>query len=260
MLSVPLGSADANSSREGRLLGLVHRLGVVLEAKHFNVELKAARRLEREMGVAHEIQDAVLPKEVPQAWGLLVSARCKSACELGGDFYGFFPLPASAEKGETPPPSWEELIADVADKGDPADLCMALSRTLLRGVAIRRVGPASTLARVDNLLFADTIEAGLQAHAREPMARRPRAVRVRPAPPRGTMRETCSCPLSIPWTAPAGQAPPRSQRLRGCQADPHWHVVRPLGSNAASRARVTNADFLAGRNGHSPEACRGLLR
>lgn len=223
-LSVPVGSADANSSREGRRLVLVHRLGVVLEAKHLNAELKAARWLEREMGVAREIQVAVLPKEVPQAWGRLVSARCKCACELGEDFYGFFPLAASAEKGETPPPSWEVLIADLADKGDPADLCMAMSRTLLRGVAIRRVGSASSLARLDNLFFADTIEAGLQAHA-EPMARPARAVRVRPAPPRGTMRETCSCPLSIPWTAPAGQAPPRSQRLRGCQADPHCHVV-----------------------------------
>jgi serine phosphatase RsbU (regulator of sigma subunit) len=43
----------------------------------------------------------------------------------------------------------------VADKGVPAALFMALSRTLMRSVAISRVWPATTLARVNELIFAD---------------------------------------------------------------------------------------------------------
>jgi serine phosphatase RsbU (regulator of sigma subunit) len=48
------------------------------------------------------------------------------------------------------------VIADVADKGVPAALFMALSRTLLRTMAITGRSPASALALTNNLILADT--------------------------------------------------------------------------------------------------------
>jgi serine phosphatase RsbU (regulator of sigma subunit) len=69
---------------------------------------------------------------------------------VGGDFYDFFQLQAGADGAR-----WGVVIADVADKGVPAALFMAMSRTLLRTVAIGRVEPADTLRRVNELIFSD---------------------------------------------------------------------------------------------------------
>ena len=44
---------------------------------------------------------------------------------MGGDFYDFFELPGNLARIGV-------LIADVADKGVPAALFMALSRTIIR--------------------------------------------------------------------------------------------------------------------------------
>jgi serine phosphatase RsbU (regulator of sigma subunit) len=158
-IPAPAASGEALPQRESRersfLLGLVHQLAMVLEAKRLNVELEAARRLEQEMEVAREIQVSFLPKELPQVEGWQMSASWRSAREVGGDFYDFFPLPPSAEKGGGSQPRWGVVIADVADKGVPAALFMALSRTLFRAAAISRVDPATTLARVNDLLFTD---------------------------------------------------------------------------------------------------------
>jgi sigma-B regulation protein RsbU (phosphoserine phosphatase) len=72
------------------------------------------------------------------------------AREVGGDFYDFVPLEPGADG-----PRWGIAIADVADKGVPAALFMALSRTLLRSVAINRIDPGLTLTRLNNLIFND---------------------------------------------------------------------------------------------------------
>jgi sigma-B regulation protein RsbU (phosphoserine phosphatase) len=74
----------------------------------------------------------------------------EAARQVGGDFYDFIRLRTTdgAER-------WGIVIADVADKGVAAALFMALSRTLMRTVAISRVSPAATLTRVNELIFAD---------------------------------------------------------------------------------------------------------
>lgn len=46
-------------------------------------------------------------------------------------------------------------MADVADKGIPAALFMALCRTVLRAVAFNRQNPAETLTRVNQILNQD---------------------------------------------------------------------------------------------------------
>jgi sigma-B regulation protein RsbU (phosphoserine phosphatase) len=72
---------------------------------------------------------------------------------VGGDFFDFIEL-------TDPAPRLGMVIADVTDKGVPASLFMALSRTLLRATAIDGRPPAAVLEKTNRLILADS-RAGL---------------------------------------------------------------------------------------------------
>jgi sigma-B regulation protein RsbU (phosphoserine phosphatase) len=72
-----------------------------------------------------------------------VATHWQAARQVGGDFYDFLPLDEDR---------WGMVIADVADKGVPAALFMALSRTILRTVAFNRQDPAQVLMRANEII------------------------------------------------------------------------------------------------------------
>jgi sigma-B regulation protein RsbU (phosphoserine phosphatase) len=132
------------------LNGIAYQLAMAMENARLAHEVALQQRLERELEVGRDIQATFLPQEFPKAPGWEVAALWRAARQVGGDFYDFIPL-QPAETG----PRWGMVVADVADKGVPAALFMALSRTLLRTVAINRINPAETLARVNELILSD---------------------------------------------------------------------------------------------------------
>ncbi len=107
-----------------------------------------ARKL-AELSVGREIQLSLLPKACPTIPGWQFEAVYQAARTVGGDFYDFCDLPG-------PPARLGVVIADVADKGVPAALFMALSRTIIRSVAFTGRGPASALMRANQLILADS--------------------------------------------------------------------------------------------------------
>ena len=92
------------------------------------------------------IRETLLPKGIPilDGWGL--SAFWQPAREVSGDFYDFIFLPDNR---------LGVLVADVTDKGVPAAMVMATSRSILRGAAERLVEPGEVLARANDLLHPD---------------------------------------------------------------------------------------------------------
>ena len=136
--------------RQTILDGIAHQLAMALENDRLAYEVAQQERLERELEVGRDIQASLLPQKYPEAAGWEIAALWRAARQVGGDFYDFFELlPEQAN------PRWGVVIADVADKGVPAALFMALSRTLLRSVAIGRSAPADTLRRVNELILSD---------------------------------------------------------------------------------------------------------
>ena len=103
-------------------------------------------RLEQELRVASRIQTGLLPKQLPEFDGWHVSAFYKPAREVGGDFYEF----ESFEDGRI-----GIFVGDVTDKGIPAALVMATTRTLLKASAREGHSPGEVLTRVNNLLVVD---------------------------------------------------------------------------------------------------------
>jgi serine phosphatase RsbU (regulator of sigma subunit) len=103
-------------------------------------------RLNQELLVASRIQTGLLPKQLPKFDGWQVSAFYKPAREVGGDFYEF----EYFEDGRL-----GIFVGDVTDKGIPAALVMATTRTLLKAAAGEVDSPGKVLARVNDLLVAD---------------------------------------------------------------------------------------------------------
>ena len=60
-----------------------------LAQQRLDYELRERERIEQELQVARDIQQASLPKEVPQLEGWQISPFYQPAREVGGDFYDF---------------------------------------------------------------------------------------------------------------------------------------------------------------------------
>jgi phosphoserine phosphatase RsbU/P len=138
------------SRRQSILDGIAHQLAMAMESARLARDLAEQQRLENELEVARDIQASFLPKECPHVAGWEVDAFWHAARQVGGDFYDFIPLQVVSDE-----PLWGIVMADVAGKGVPAALFMAMSRTILRSVAINRVSPAATLMRVNQLIVTE---------------------------------------------------------------------------------------------------------
>ena len=71
-----------------------------------------------------------------------------AAKSVGGDFYDFFLIDEN-HLGFT--------IADVSDKGIPAAIFMAISRTVIRATALRQLSPATVLEQSNELLCKESV-------------------------------------------------------------------------------------------------------
>jgi sigma-B regulation protein RsbU (phosphoserine phosphatase) len=105
-------------------------------------------RMERELQIAHRVQSSLIPQEIPQVSGWDFSARWIPAREVAGDFYDFI----DGDEGKL-----GLVIADVVDKGMPAALFMAFSRSTLRNNVLRVPTPKDGIAEVNNLICADSV-------------------------------------------------------------------------------------------------------
>jgi serine phosphatase RsbU (regulator of sigma subunit)/anti-sigma regulatory factor (Ser/Thr protein kinase) len=103
-------------------------------------------RFEQELHVARLIQQTLLPKELPQLPGWQVSSYYQPARAVGGDFYDFLYF----EDGRL-----GLVIGDVTDKGVPAALVMATTRSILRSTAHASISPGKVLEQTNDLLRQD---------------------------------------------------------------------------------------------------------
>jgi sigma-B regulation protein RsbU (phosphoserine phosphatase) len=104
-------------------------------------------RLERELQMALQVQLSLLPAEVPEVAGWEFAARWLPARQVAGDYYDFIP----GENGQL-----GMVVADVSDKGMPAALFMALSRSIVRASMDPALQPADSIQRANRLICQDS--------------------------------------------------------------------------------------------------------
>lgn len=147
----PRMSEQEYSSDDFRLLHTLSTqaspaLRIAQLARQQLVEAQERERIENELRVARVIQQTLLPREIPQPSGWAFGAFWQPAREVSGDFYDFILLP-DGRMGI--------LVADVTDKGVPAAMVMATTRSILRAAAERLLEPSEVLARTNEVLYPD---------------------------------------------------------------------------------------------------------
>lgn len=120
-------------------------VSLALERARLYEQAEAQRaRFERELTLAREVQATLLPDSLPNLPGFALAADWRAAHEVAGDFYDILPLPNDR---------WGLVIADVADKGAPAALYMAVAHSRLRAAAEHAASPAALLLEVNEVLY-----------------------------------------------------------------------------------------------------------
>ncbi len=99
-------------------------------------------RLQSELKIAHDIQMGMIPTMFPQRQDLDLFASMTPAKEVGGDLYDFI-----IEGDEL-----YFIIGDVAGKGVPASLYMAVTRTLFRNLAGNYQSAANIVREMNHAL------------------------------------------------------------------------------------------------------------
>lgn len=108
--------------------------------------LAEQERLQKEMQVAREIQQTLLPYEFPELEGYELASFYEAAKQVGGDYYGFIEVDAD---------TLGIAVADVSGKGVPGSLIMAMIHQTLKTEARGVKDAAEVLARVNDYVIND---------------------------------------------------------------------------------------------------------
>jgi serine phosphatase RsbU (regulator of sigma subunit) len=121
-----------------------------LERAHLYDLVRMERtRLEQELDLARKMQISLFPKEKPIIPGYSLAAFWQPANETSGDYYNVFKLPGGL---------WGFIIADVAGKGAPAALRMAMAHSLIRDRVEVEASPAALLTQVNRALIIQDMD------------------------------------------------------------------------------------------------------
>jgi serine phosphatase RsbU (regulator of sigma subunit) len=142
------GTLMSNSTRAA-LDTLATEAAVAIENARLYRETMEKARLEQEMRIAAEIQQALLPKTRRTGDYFRAAAASIPCRSIGGDFYDYVDLPNGA---------LGFALGDVAGKGPPAALLSAMMQGIFAAQAATTDDPASTISRVNLALYRRGIE------------------------------------------------------------------------------------------------------
>jgi phosphoserine phosphatase RsbU/P len=156
--SKPTGVLYLDSREKGTLLSHTTRSALETLAAEAAVAIENARlyreaiekgRIEEELRMASQIQQALLPKARPR--GSFYDANGTSiACRaIGGDFFEYIDLPDG---------SFGFALGDVSGKGPPAALLTAMLQGIFSTQSFAPMPPAAMMASVNRALLARGIE------------------------------------------------------------------------------------------------------
>src|SRR5689334_13044975 len=136
------------------LMSIAAQLALIIDNARLTERMVAQERMRRELALAAEVQQRLLPSDAPKGVAMEVAGFCEPARGVGGDYYDFINFD-DAQFGVA--------IADVAGKGMPAALLMSTVQATLRSLTARNGSNgnsspelSSIVSKLNRLLFNST--------------------------------------------------------------------------------------------------------
>jgi serine phosphatase RsbU (regulator of sigma subunit) len=107
-------------------------------------ELAREERIKQELQIAREVQQSFLPERTPEFPRLELSAICRPAYEIGGDYYDFIPLDEHRIA---------VTIGDVSGKGIQAAFYMTFVKGIIHSLCRETKSPAELLKKANRLFY-----------------------------------------------------------------------------------------------------------
>jgi len=120
-------------------------------AREQSRERRRQLHIESEIASAHEVQDVLIPADLPAIPGFAISSVYKPAAEVGGDFYQVIPLGELHDE-----PRALIVLGDVSGKGLKAAMTVSLIVGTVRTLAEFTSDPAEILTRLNHRLLGRT--------------------------------------------------------------------------------------------------------
>ncbi|PKK90578.1 MAG: hypothetical protein CVV64_09480 [Candidatus Wallbacteria bacterium HGW-Wallbacteria-1] len=146
-VSEKMDSRPYNDEDLTLLVILSSQIVVAIDNANLYEELLLKARVDKELEIARNIQQRLLPPLPPSIPGLSISANYIPATEVSGDYYDFL--------------AWDQdqlhmAVGDVSGKGIPASMMMVMLRSLLRYEASHgNLSLSEIMTKVNSLLLKD---------------------------------------------------------------------------------------------------------
>src|SRR5262249_24122796 len=132
------------------LVGVANQASVAMENARLHEDTVLQAKLKRDLQIAHQVQLSFLPRSLPKVAGYEFFATYEPALAVGGDYYGFIPMPDGR---------LAVAVGDVAGKGVSAALMMAKLSSEARYCLHTEADPAAAVCKLNDLLAEFTTQA-----------------------------------------------------------------------------------------------------
>ena len=150
-----LDGSDSNTAyseeEKSFLRTLLGQGAFAIESALLYEELTEQERLKRELEIAKNVQERLLPQTAPAITGVEIAGICIPATEIGGDYFDWFPV--SDDKTGI-------VIADVTGKGTSAAFYMAMIKGMMLSLTQVYMSPRKLLIELNRRLFG-TIDSNI---------------------------------------------------------------------------------------------------
>ncbi len=130
------------------LQSVANQIGFLIDNSLQTEQLIKMREISKELQIAKDIQNSLLPEKYPEVKGLAVDAVCIPSEFVGGDYFDFFNV---NENG------FDVVVADVSGHNVASALVMSEVRSLIKSIVQSRRGlsPKDILTYVNSGMYPD---------------------------------------------------------------------------------------------------------
>ena len=107
------------------MAAVASQISVAVQNAQLHKALVRQREMEQELQFARQVMQSLLPDRPASVPGYEFWAYYEPARHVGGDYYGFIPIPSASGQDDSSASRWAIAVGDVVGKGMPAALLTA---------------------------------------------------------------------------------------------------------------------------------------